>query len=60
MVIHVAVAVVVLVDVLDLVGLVGLVAVDRVDVADALVIAGDAMLALVVSAAVQDAKVDVV
>lgn len=35
-------------------------AVDRVDVADVPVIAGDAMLALVVSAAVQDAKVDVV
>ena len=48
-------------DVLDLVDLVeDLVAVDRVDVADVPVIAGDAMLALVVSAAVQDAKVDVV
>lgn len=48
-------------DVLDLVGLVeDLVAVDRMDVADVPVIAGDAMLALVVSAAVQDAKVDVV
>lgn len=48
-------------DVADLVDLVeDLVAVDRVDVADVPVIAGDAMLALVVSAAVQDAKVDVV
>lgn len=48
-------------DVLDLVDLVeDLVALDRVDVADVPVIAGDAMLALVVSAAVQDAKVDVV
>ena len=37
-----------------------LVAVDRVDVADVPVIAGDAILALVVSDAVQDAKVDVV
>ena len=35
-------------------------AVDRLDVADVPVIAGDAILALVVSAAVQDAKVDVV
>jgi hypothetical protein len=49
------------VDVADLVDLVeDLVAVDRVDVADVPVIAGDAMLALVVSDAVQDAKVDVV
>ena len=48
MVVRVAVAVVVQADVLDLVGLVeDLVAVDRVDVADALVIAVDAMLALV-------------
>lgn len=55
-------------DVLDLVDLVeDLVAVDRVDVADVPVIAGDvveiakdAMLALVVADAVQDAKVDVV
>lgn len=48
-------------DVADLVDLVeDLVAVDRVDVADVPVIAGDAMLALVVSDAVQDAKVDVV
>ena len=48
-------------DVADLVDLVeDLVAVDRVDVADVPVIAGDAILALVVSAAVQDAKVDVV
>lgn len=57
---RVAVAVVVQADVLDLVDLVDLVAVDRVDVADVPVIAGDAMLALVASAAVQDAKVDVV
>lgn len=54
------VVVVVQADVLDLVDLVeDLVAVDRVDVADVPVIAGDAMLALVVPAAVQDAKVDV-
>lgn len=45
---------------MDVADLVDLVAVDRVDVADVPVIAGDAMLALVVSAAVQDAKVDVV
>lgn len=56
MVIHVADVVVVLEDVADLEDLV---AVDRVDVEDVPVIAGDAMLALVVSAAVQDAKVDV-
>lgn len=45
---------------MDVADLVDLVAVDRVDVADVPVIAGDAVLALVVSAAVQDAKVDVV
>lgn len=45
---------------MDVADLVDLVAVDRVDVADVPVIAGDAMLALVVSAAVQDAKVHVV
>ena len=61
MVIHVADVVVALVDVVDLAEVAeDLVAVDRVDVADVSVIAGDAMLALVVSAAVQDAKVDVV
>lgn len=44
----------------DVLDLVDLVTVDRVDVADVPVIAGDAVLALVVPAAVQDAKVDVV
>lgn len=43
----------------DVLDLVDLVAVDRLDVADVPIVAGDAILALVVSAAVQDAKVDV-
>ena len=45
---------------MDVADLVDLVAVARVAAEDVPVIAGDAMLALVVSAAVQDAKVDVV
>ena len=45
---------------MDVADLVDLVVVDRAAVEDALVIVEDAMLALVVSAAVQDAKVDVV